>query len=55
MIPSRCNCARNYDHSHHQRLRETPMVMRSRATNGGVRPNASKKGQIGPSTIVRAA
>jgi sugar (pentulose or hexulose) kinase len=31
------------------------MVMRSRATNGGVRPNASKKGQIGPSTTVRAA
>jgi hypothetical protein len=32
-----------------------PMVMRSRATNGGVRPNARKKGQIGPSTTVRAA
>src|SRR5450756_664292 len=32
-----------------------PMVMRSRQTNGGVRPNASKKGQIGPSTTVRAA
>jgi hypothetical protein len=31
------------------------MVMRSIATNGGVRPNASKKGQIDPSTTVRAA
>jgi hypothetical protein len=31
------------------------MVMRSRATDGGVRPNASKKGQIGPSTTVRAS
>ena len=32
-----------------------PMVMRSRATDGGVRPNASENGQIGPSTTVRAA
>ena len=31
------------------------MVMRSRATDGGVCPNASKKGQIGPSTTVRAS
>jgi hypothetical protein len=29
--------------------------MRSRATDGGVRPNASEKGQIGPSTTVWAA
>src|SRR5450756_239710 len=31
-----------------------PMVMRSRATNGGVRPNASENGQISPPTTVRA-
>ena len=32
-----------------------PVVMRSRATEGGVRPNASENGQISPSTTVRAA
>src|SRR5450759_3980008 len=32
-----------------------PVVMRSRATEGGVRPNASENGQISPSTTIRAA
>jgi hypothetical protein len=47
--------SRNSDRSHHLRQRETPMLMRSQATDRRTASICQENGQISPSAVVRCA